>query len=91
MRRTRSACCERTASGHAAAPPSSVINLRRSLRVPPCFRRKDNTPRYGRRRCAAGFRSGNPDHSFSARMSFFRKLRTCRRIGSRQQCAQNRP
>ena len=31
MRRTRSGCCARAASGHAAAaPPSSVMNSRRS-------------------------------------------------------------
>ena len=31
MRRTRSVCCARAASGHAAAaPPSSVMNSRRS-------------------------------------------------------------
>ena len=31
MRRTRSGCCARAASGHAAAPPSSVMNSRRSI------------------------------------------------------------
>ena len=30
MRRTRSPCCARAASGHAAAPPSSVMNWRRA-------------------------------------------------------------
>src|SRR5262249_33015632 len=38
MRRTRSPCCARAASGHAAAPPSSVINWRRlrsSMGSPP--------------------------------------------------------
>jgi hypothetical protein len=40
MRRMRSACCAPAASGHAAAPPKSVMNLRRligslSPRVPP--------------------------------------------------------
>ena len=30
MRRIRSGCCARAASGHAAAPPSSVMNSRRS-------------------------------------------------------------
>jgi hypothetical protein len=35
IRRTRSACCERAASGHAAvAPPSSVMNSRRFIRSP---------------------------------------------------------
>jgi hypothetical protein len=29
MRRMRSVCCARAASGHAAAPPSSVMNERR--------------------------------------------------------------
>src|SRR5215468_4151265 len=29
MRRTRSLCCARAASGHAAAPPSNVMNSRR--------------------------------------------------------------
>jgi hypothetical protein len=31
MRRTRSRCCPRAASGHAAAPPKSVMNSRRSF------------------------------------------------------------
>jgi hypothetical protein len=31
MRRARSACCARAASGHAAAPPSSVMNARRPM------------------------------------------------------------
>ena len=37
MRRIRSRCCARVASGHAAAPPSSVMNSRRftsSIRSP---------------------------------------------------------
>jgi hypothetical protein len=29
MRRIRSACCARTPNGHAAAPPSSLMNWRR--------------------------------------------------------------
>jgi uncharacterized protein YchJ len=29
MRRTRSLCCARAVSGHAAAPPMSVMNSRR--------------------------------------------------------------
>jgi len=32
MRRMRSGCCARAASGHATAPPSSVKNLRRFSR-----------------------------------------------------------
>ena len=32
MRRMRSGCCARAASGHAAAPPSSVMNSRRLMR-----------------------------------------------------------
>src|SRR5262249_43947592 len=38
MRRMRSACCARAASGHAAAAPSSVMNPRRlmsGIRIPP--------------------------------------------------------
>src|SRR5262249_3996018 len=31
MRRTRSPCCARTAIGHAAAPPRSVMNSRRFM------------------------------------------------------------
>jgi len=31
MRRIRSACCARAASGHAAAPPSSVMKSRRFI------------------------------------------------------------
>ena len=34
MRRTPSPCCARAASGHAAAPPSSVMNSRRLTRSP---------------------------------------------------------
>src|SRR6266545_7620745 len=34
MRRIRSRCCARAASGHAAAPPSSVMNSRRFIRSP---------------------------------------------------------
>src|SRR6476620_4337629 len=35
MRRARSGCCARDASGHAAtAPPTSVINLRRCMCAP---------------------------------------------------------
>jgi hypothetical protein len=30
-RRTRSVCCARATSGHAVAPPSSMVNSRRSL------------------------------------------------------------
>src|SRR5262249_30713246 len=37
----RSVCCARAASGHAAAPPSSVMNVRRfTARCLPCFRPK---------------------------------------------------
>ena len=32
MRRTRSACCARTANGHAAALPSPAMNSRRRIR-----------------------------------------------------------
>ena len=32
IRRIRSACCARDASGQAAAPPSSVMNSRRRVR-----------------------------------------------------------
>jgi hypothetical protein len=31
IRRTRSACCARAASGHATAPPSVAKNFRRSM------------------------------------------------------------
>src|SRR5262249_54943553 len=31
IRRTRSPCCARAESGHAAAPPRSVMNLRRFM------------------------------------------------------------
>src|SRR5215469_8502097 len=34
MRRTFSRCCARTASGHAAAPPTSVMNSRRLIVAP---------------------------------------------------------
>ena len=34
MRRIRSPCCARAASGHAAAPPSSVMNSRRFMPRP---------------------------------------------------------
>src|SRR5262249_53898016 len=34
MRATFAGCCARTASGHAAAPPSSVMNSRRLTRSP---------------------------------------------------------
>ena len=34
MRRIRSACCARAASGHTAAPPSSVMNSRRLIASP---------------------------------------------------------
>src|SRR6516162_348105 len=40
MRRTRLPCCARTASGHAAAPPRSVMNSRRFIRSPRRARRK---------------------------------------------------
>src|SRR6516165_4981125 len=43
------ACCARAASGHAAAPPSNVMNSRRlTARCLPCSDRKDSTPRHGR-------------------------------------------
>jgi hypothetical protein len=32
-RRFRAGCCARAASGHAAAPPSSVMNSRRLIRL----------------------------------------------------------
>jgi hypothetical protein len=56
IRRTRSPCCARAASGHAAAaPPSSVMNSRRfTVRSLPCFRPKDSTARYGRRLLLCG-------------------------------------
>src|SRR5262245_33203820 len=48
MRRMRSGACARAASGHAAAPPSKVMNSRRlTTGCLPCFR-KDSTPRHGR-------------------------------------------
>src|SRR6516164_4254185 len=34
MRRMRSLCCARAASGHAAAPPTSVMNSRRLIASP---------------------------------------------------------
>jgi hypothetical protein len=34
MRRIRSLCCARDASGHAAEPPSSVMNSRRFIAAP---------------------------------------------------------
>ena len=34
MRRTRSDCCARAATGHAAAPPSSVMNFAASHALP---------------------------------------------------------
>ena len=34
MRRIRSACCARAASGHVAAPPRSVMNSRRRISAP---------------------------------------------------------
>jgi hypothetical protein len=33
MRRIRSDCCARAASGHVAAPPSSVMNVRLGIPV----------------------------------------------------------
>src|SRR6516164_2184900 len=38
MRRTRSPCCARAASGHAAAPPKSVMNSRRLMTSSPFVR-----------------------------------------------------
>ena len=35
MRRTRSPCCARAASGHAAAVPRDVMNSRRLIGLPP--------------------------------------------------------
>jgi hypothetical protein len=43
MRRNRSPCCARAASGHAAAPPSIVMNVRRvmpSIGLPPSAKRR---------------------------------------------------
>ena len=34
IRRTRSPCCARAATGHAAAPPSSDMNSRRLIHYP---------------------------------------------------------
>src|SRR5262245_52927851 len=55
MRRTRSVCCARAASGHAAAPPMSVMNARRlrsSMRLP---RQEPTTIIYLTARWGAGF------------------------------------
>ena len=53
MRRIRFGCCARAASGHAAAPPSSVINSRRfTARWPPVLL-EDSTPWYVRQETAA--------------------------------------
>src|SRR5262245_59768548 len=44
MRRVRSPCCARTASGHAAAPPRSVMSERRFTAGPfRAFRQKVST------------------------------------------------
>ena len=50
MRRIRSPCCARAASGHAAAPPSSVMNSRRSLPSPSHVSdpKEDSTPLHRR-------------------------------------------
>src|SRR5215203_6485000 len=37
-------CCARTASGHAAAPPSSAMNARRLIRPPRPPNRREATP-----------------------------------------------
>ena len=42
MRRIRSGCCARAASGHAAAPPSSVMNSRRLIAAPEAQERHRN-------------------------------------------------
>ena len=45
MRRMRSGCCARAVSGHAAAPPRSVMNSRRfTTRCLRASNRKDSTP-----------------------------------------------
>jgi hypothetical protein len=47
MRRIRSPCCARAASGHAAAPPSSVMKARRfTAQFSRASDRKDSTPRW---------------------------------------------
>jgi hypothetical protein len=44
MRRIASDCCARAASGHAAAPPSSVMNSRRLIgSLPPAKGQITNT------------------------------------------------
>src|SRR5215475_1164933 len=49
MRRTRSPCCARTASGNVASPPSSVMkSLRFTASDSRASDRKDSTPRHGR-------------------------------------------
>src|SRR5262249_41922680 len=50
MRATFAGCCARTASGHAAAPPSSVMNSRRLIHSP--RRRGRAALSSQRRRCA---------------------------------------
>src|SRR6266849_1709646 len=59
MRRTRSPCCARTASGHAiAAPPSSVMKSRRFTAASRASDRKDSTPQL--RQETAALRDFNP-------------------------------
>ena len=45
MRRTRSGCCARAASGHAAAPPRTVMKSRRLIRSPRRRGRAASDPR----------------------------------------------
>src|SRR5215831_8678718 len=58
IRRTPSRCCARAVSGHAAAPPSSVMNARRFIfaviRSPRRRGRGRSAPRRGRVRVRAG-------------------------------------
>src|SRR5215471_218995 len=52
------ACCARAASGHAAAPPRSVMNSRRFTPMSPVLRPKGNTVRRAGDCCTAGFQCG---------------------------------
>jgi hypothetical protein len=46
MRRIRPGCCARSASGHAAAPPSSMMNSRRfTSKSLLCLKAEDSTAR----------------------------------------------
>jgi hypothetical protein len=44
MRRIRSACCARAASGHIATPPANVMNSRRLIACPLRLRTQDIVP-----------------------------------------------